>query len=283
MRPFISRAVAVVALALGVSASAHAGWAVNMPRGVTPISHDVYALHMLIFWICVAIGIVVFGAIFISLIRHRKSRGAVAAQWHESMAAEIAWTVVPFMILIGMAIPAVKVMVDMEDASGAELTVKVTGYQWLWHYDYVDHGVDFHSRLSTPRQAMLGEIEKPDDYLLGVDNPLILPVDRKVRFHHTSGDVIHAWWVYDFAVKKDAIPGFINTNWATVQEPGIYYGKCAELCGRGHGFMPVTVKAIPADQFDEWLALKQEGEDEAADALVEAYFADNDHLIADGS
>ena len=281
MRPRMVEAGALATLLAGVSGAAHAGWAVNMPEGVTPVSEAVYGLHMLVFWIVVAIGVGVFGAILWSLIHHRKSRGAVPAKWHESMSAEIAWTIVPFIILIGMAVPAAKVMIDMEDASDADMTVKVTGYQWLWHYEYVDDEVDFYSRLSTSRQAMLGLEEKPDDYLLGVDNPLVLPVDRKVRFHHTAGDVIHSWWVPEFSVKKDAIPGFINTNWATVQEPGIYYGKCAELCGRGHGFMPITVKVIGGEEFDDWLALKQEGEDEQADALVEAYFADNDHMIAE--
>lgn len=282
MRPLIAKAAALPALLVGVSGAAYADWAVNMPGGVTPLSRDVHDLHMLIFWIVVIIGILVFGAIFWSLIKHRKSRGAVPAKWHESMSAEIAWTLVPFIILIGMAVPAAVVMIDMDDASGADMTVKVTGYQWLWHYEYVDEDVDFYSRLSTPREAILGLEDKPEDYLLGVDNPLVLPVDRKVRFHHTSGDVLHAWWVYDFAIKKDAIPGYINTNWATVEEPGIYYGKCAELCGRGHGFMPVTVKVIPGAEFDEWLALKQEGEHDAAEALVEAYFADNEHMVAEG-
>jgi len=281
MRSRIAKAAALPALLVGMSSAAHADWAVNMPRGVTPVSEAVHGLHMLVFWIVVMIGVVVFGAIFWSLFRYRKSKGAVAAKWHEHMGAEIAWTIVPFIILIGIAVPAAKVMIDMEDASDADMTVKVTGYQWLWHYEYIDQDVDFYSRLSTSREAMLGLEEKPEDYLLGVDNPLVLPVDRKVRFHHTAGDVIHSWWVYDFAVKKDAIPGFINTNWATVQEPGIYYGKCAELCGRGHGFMPITVKAIPGDEYDEWLALMQDGETDAAADLVATYFAENDHMVAE--
>lgn len=282
MRPFSTRAAAALGLIAGlVSGTAHAGWAVNMPRGVTPVSQNQYDLHMLIFWICVVIGIVVFGAIFWSLIHHRKSKGAVAEQWHESMTAEIAWTVVPFMILIGMAVPATMVMIDMEDASDSDMTVKVTGYQWLWHYDYVDEDVAFYSRLSTPREAIYGEIEKPDDYLLGVDNPLVLPVGKKVRFLHTAGDVIHAWWVPEFGLKKDSIPGFINENWATAEEPGIYYGKCAELCGRGHGFMPITVKVVPEAEYGEWLALQQDGETDAAMAVVNGYFEENGEFVAE--
>jgi len=281
MRPLIAKAAASLGLLAGGMASAHADWAVNMPRGVTSVSESVYEMHMLAFWIVTVIGVFVFGAIFWSLIHHRKSRGHAPARWHESMSVEIAWTIVPFIILIGMAVPAALVMIEMDDDSGADLTVKVTGYQWLWHYEYVDDEVDFYSRLATSRQAILGEADKPEDYLLGVDNALILPVERKVRFHHTSGDVLHSWWVPAFSVKKDSIPGYINTNWATIEEPGIYYGKCAELCGRGHGFMPITVKAIPADEFDEWLELKQAGDNEAADQLVEAYFADSDHMVAE--
>ncbi len=281
MRPTIVKAAALLALLVGVSGPALAGWELNMPRGVTPVSHEVYHLHMLALGIVTAIGIGVFSAIIWSLIHHRKSRGVTPAKWHESMTAEIAWTIVPFIILIALALPAAYVMINMEDDSGAEMTVKVTGYQWLWHYEYVDDEVDFYSRLDTSRQAMLGEIPKPDDYLVGVDNPLVLPTDRKVRFHHTSGDVIHAWWVPEFAMKKDSIPGFINTNWAEVQEVGVYYGRCAELCGRGHAFMPITVKAIPGEAYDEWLELMQAGEDEAAEELVAGHFNDEDYQVVE--
>jgi cytochrome c oxidase subunit 2 len=244
---------ALAGLALLVCAPAHAEWAVNMPRGVTPISRDVYDLHMLIFWICVIIGVVVFGAILWSVLRHRKSKGAVAAQWHESTTVELIWTIVPFIILVGMAIPAAGVLVNMEDSSDADLTVKITGYQWMWHYEYVDEGVEFYSRLDTPRRAILNEQPKEEDYILSVDNPLVLPVGAKIRFQHTSNDVIHSWWVPALSVKKDAIPGFINTNWARIDEPGTYRGKCAELCGRGHGFMPVVVEAVPPEEFRAWL------------------------------
>ncbi len=265
MRPFIAKLAAVVGLALGGSASAHAAWGLNMPQGVTPLSRETYDLHMLIFWICTIIGVVVFGAILISLIRFRKSKGAVAAQWHESMAAEVSWTVVPFLILVGMAIPAAQTLIDMEDNSGSELTVTITGYQWNWHYEYVGEDVDFYSFLSTSRQAILDEAPKGEDYLLEVDNRLVLPVGAKVRLHHTSGDVIHSWWVPDLSVKKDAIPGYVNTNWVQIEEPGVYTGQCAELCGRGHGFMPIVVEALPQDEFDAWL----EEQKQQAQASVE--------------
>ena len=253
MRPFIAKAAAGIGLLVGAAGTAHAEWAVNMPEGVTPISRDVYNLHMLIFWICVAIGVVVFGAIFWSILRHRKSRGAVAAQFHESTMAEIAWTIVPFIILVGMAVPAAGTLIAMEDSSKSDLTIRVTGHQWMWHYEYVGEGVSFYSKLSTSRQAILNKKEKGEDYLLAVDNRLVLPVGKKVRFQHTSTDVIHSWWVPALSVKKDAIPGYVNTNWARIDEPGIYRGKCAELCGRGHGFMPIVIEALPPDEFRAWL------------------------------
>jgi len=263
MRPFICRAAAVLGLTLGVTSAAHAAWAVNMPTGVTPISREVYNLHMLIFIICVLIGIVVFGAIIWSLIHHRKSRGHEAAQFHESTKVEIAWTIVPFLILIAMAIPAARVLVKMEDSSATELTVKITGYQWKWHYEYVGEDVEFYSDLSTPREAILNQQQKNESYLIEVDNPLVLPTNTKVRFHHTSNDVIHSWWVPALSVKKDAIPGFINTNWAYIEEPGTYRGKCTELCGRGHGFMPVVVEAVPRDEFENWLDSQRQAQADA--------------------
>lgn len=266
MRPFIARIAALAGLALGMSTPAHAEWALNMPQGVSPLSREVYSLHMLIFWICVLIGIVVFGAIVWSIIHHRKSRGAVASQFHESTTVELTWTILPFIILVVMAIPAAGVLVKMEDSSDAELTVKVTGYQWMWHYDYVGEGVDFYSKLDTPRRAILNEQEKSEDYLLSVDNRLVLPVGTKIRFQHTAEDVLHSWWVPALSVKKDAIPGYINTNWALIEEPGVYRGKCAELCGRGHGFMPVVVEAVPPDEFRDWLDERRQAQGRADEA-----------------
>lgn len=239
---------------LAWSAAAHAELGLNMPRGVTSVSREVYDLHMLIFWICVAIGVVVFGVMFWSIFHHRKSRGAVAAQFHESTLVEIVWTIIPMLILIGMAVPATKTLVRMYDARDAELTVKVTGYQWRWQYDYLDEGVGFMSVLSTPAAQIRNVADKGEHYLLEVDNPLVLPVGKKVRILTTAADVIHSWWVPDLGWKRDAIPGFINENWTLIEKPGIYRGQCAELCGKDHGYMPIVVKAVPEAEFDAWLA-----------------------------
>ena len=225
----------------------------NMPIGVTDISAKVFDLHMLIFWICVVIGIVVFGVMIVSMIKHRKSVGHKAAQFHESTTAEIIWTLVPLAILVGMAVPATKVLIEMEDTSAADLTVKITGYQWMWHYDYLDEDVAFYSKLSTPREQIYNAQQKGNHYLLEVDNELVLPVGKKVRFLITSNDVLHAWWVPDLAVKKDAIPGFINESWAKIEQPGVYRGQCAELCGRDHAFMPIVVRAVAADEYRQWV------------------------------
>ena len=265
MRPITATIVALAGTVLAFSGPAHAEWAVNMPRGVTPISNEVYNLHMLIFGICVLIGVAVFGAIVWSIIRHRKSRGVTASQFHESTTVELVWTLVPFIILVAMSIPAAGVLVNMEDSGEADLTVKVTGYQWMWHYEYVGEDVGFYSKLATPRRAILNEQPKDEDYILAVDNRLVLPVGKKVRFHHTSEDVIHSWWVPDLSVKKDAIPGYVNTNWARIEEPGVYRGKCTELCGRGHGFMPVVVEAVPPEEFRAWLEARRQ-ESARADA-----------------
>ena len=232
---------------------------INMPVGVTPISKEVYGLHMLIFWVCCAIGAVVFAVMFYSMWAHRKSKGAKAADFHESTTVEIIWTTVPLIILIAMAIPAAKTLIAMEDTSDAEVTVKVTGYQWKWHYEYLDSGISFFSTLdaehNAARQVGSGiDVSQFENYLKEVDNELVLPVGKKVRFLHTASDVIHSWWVPDLAVKKDAIPGFINENWALIEEPGVYRGKCTELCGRDHGFMPIVVRAVPEDEYLAWVA-----------------------------
>ncbi|GAA5192918.1 cytochrome c oxidase subunit II [Ferrimonas gelatinilytica] len=225
----------------------------NMTPGVTEISQQVYSLHMTIFYICCAIAFVVFGVMIISLIRHRKSKGATPAHFHESTKVEIAWTVVPFLILIGMAVPATSTLIAMEDPSDADLTIQITGSQWKWHYQYFGEDVGFYSLLSTPKAQIENQAAKGENYLLEVDKPLVLPTNRKVRFLLTSDDVIHSWWVPAFAVKKDANPGFINEAWTRVTEPGIYRGQCAELCGKDHGYMPVVVEVLPEAEFDLWL------------------------------
>nr|WP_283104321.1 cytochrome c oxidase subunit II [Shewanella inventionis] len=256
----------VVLLALPLGA---AEMPLNMTQGVTDISGRVYDLHMTILYICCAIGLVVFGIMIYSMIYHRKSKGAVAANFHESTKVEIAWTVIPFIILIAMAIPATKTLIAMEDPSNADLTIKITGSQWKWHYSYFDKDIEFYSTLSTPREQIDGDQTKGENYLLEVDKPLVLPINRKVRFLMTSDDVIHSWWVPAFAVKKDANPGFINEAWTRIDKPGIYRGQCAELCGKDHGFMPIVVNALSEADFENWLVeQKQLAETEAAAAAA---------------
>ncbi|CAM3083275.1 cytochrome c oxidase subunit II [Vibrio neptunius] len=260
-------------LCVGFAASVNAEEnALNMTKGVTGISNEVYDLHMLIFYICCAIAVVVFGAMFYSMYYHRKSKGAVAANFHESTKVEVIWTVIPIIILILMAIPATRTLVAMEDTSQSDLTIKITGSQWKWHYSYFGEDVEYFSLLATSQKAIDGIEDKGAHYLLEVDNPLVLPINRKVRFLLTSDDVIHSWWVPDFAVKKDTIPGFINEAWTRIDEPGVYRGQCAELCGRAHGFMPVVVHAMEEEKYDAWLLAKkaeiEQAKQEAAASLT---------------
>jgi len=264
-------AAGLAAVSTSFAASgAMAGWdQLNMPVGVTPISHDVYDLHMLILWICAIIGVVVFGAMFVSIVLHRKAAGHKPAHFHHSTFAEIAWTIVPFVILVACAIPATKTLINMEDTSEAEITIKVTGYQWLWKYEYVEDGVSFYSSLApSSREAIYGgDPWKVDHYLLAVDNPVVLPVGKKIRFLLTADDVIHAWWVPALGMKKDAIPGFVNEIWAIIEEPGTYRGQCAELCGKDHGFMPIVVEARSDDAYKQWVAsYKADQQTKLADA-----------------
>ncbi|WP_318422842.1 cytochrome c oxidase subunit II [Photobacterium leiognathi] len=225
----------------------------NMTPGVTAVSQDVYGLHMTILYICIAIGVVVFGAMFWAIFHHRKSKGAKPASFHESTKVEIIWTVIPFIILIAMAVPATKTLIAMEDTSKSDVTILVTGSQWKWHYSYFDQDVEYYSHLATSAEQISNQRQKRDNYLLEVDYPLVLPVGQKVRFLITSQDVIHSWWVPAFAVKKDANPGFINEAWTRIDKPGIYRGQCAELCGKDHGFMPIVVIAKPQAEYEEWL------------------------------
>ncbi len=262
----VTKAKRLLTIAAGAALSAYAGgataeYALNLRRGVTPISQEAYDLHMLIMWICVAIGVVVFGAMFISIIKHRKSKGAEPAQFHESTTVEIMWTVIPFLILIGMAIPATKALVAMEDTSNSDLTIKVTGYQWKWGYDYIDDGVSFISSLSTPKEQIYDMQDKGENYLLEVDHPLVVPVNKKVRLLITASDVLHAWWVPDLGMKKDAIPGFVNEMWFEIDEEGTYRGQCAELCGKDHGYMPIVVVAKNEADYGEWLSAQKTASD----------------------
>lgn len=233
----------------------------NMSPGVTSAGQAIYDLHMVILWICVVIGVLVFGVMLYSIIYHRKSRGFKASNFHESTKVEIAWTVVPFLILIGMAVPATSTLIHVYDTDDAEMDILVTGYQWKWKYEYLNENgdnVSFFSNLRTPQSEVYNSEEKGEHYLLEVDEPVVIPVDTKVRLLVTANDVIHSWWVPDFAVKKDAIPGFVHEAWAVVEEPGIYRGKCTELCGKDHGFMPIVVKAVEQAEYESWLAMKQQ-------------------------
>lgn len=239
---------------IGLHAAEEQAMPLNLTRGVTNISGQVYDLHMTIFYICVAIGLVVFGLMIYSMIFHRKSRGVKPAQFHESVKVEIAWTVVPFIILIVMAIPAARTLVAMEDTSEADVSILVTGSQWKWHYKYMEDEVEYFSLLATQPEQIGNKFDKGENYLLEVDRPLVIPTNQKVRFLITSDDVIHSWWVPEFAVKKDANPGFINEAWTMVEQPGIYRGQCAELCGKDHGFMPVVVIAKEPEEYRSWLA-----------------------------
>lgn len=226
----------------------------NMTRGATDISQQVYDLHMAIFYICCVIGAIVFALMFWSIVYHRKSKGAKAAQFHGSLKIELLWTAIPVVILVVMAIPASKTLIAMEDASKADLTVLITGSQWKWHYKYMEYPIEYYSMLATPRDQIDNLAEKTELYLRDVDKPLVLPTGKKIRFLVTADDVIHAWWVPAFAIKKDANPGFINETWTKVDKPGIYRGQCAELCGKDHGFMPVVVDVRTPEEFDRWAA-----------------------------
>lgn len=258
----LKAALAALTTALVPGAALANDWQLNMPVGVTDISADVYRLHMTILWICVIIGVIVFSVMIYSIVRHRKSLGVEPAKFSHSTKVEVVWTVIPVFILIGMAIPATETLVRMEDTSGSDLTIKVTGYQWLWEYEYLDEDVRFFSRLhpDSDRARQLGSGIDPfsvENYLLEVDNRMVVPVDAKVRLLLTAGDVIHAWWVPDFAVKKDAIPGFINEAWFQANETGVFRGQCAELCGRDHGFMPIVVEVKSQEDYEAWLALQR--------------------------
>ncbi len=264
--------IAATCLSLGCfSEGVAAEWRLNLQPGISEISRSVFDLHMLIFYICVAIAVVVFGVMLWSIIYHRKSKGAQAQHFHESTLVEIIWTLIPFVILIAMAFPASKTLIEMYDTRDSELTVQITGYQWKWRYQYVGEELDFFSVLSTPAEQISNQQPKGEHYLLEVDKPLVLPANRKVRFLLTSNDVIHSWWLPALAVKKDAIPGFINEAWAQPQQPGLYRGQCAELCGKDHGFMPIVVEVLAETEFDLWLAAAKAVKSDAAQAAQRAW------------
>jgi len=265
--------------------SAHADYTLNMPKGVTQLSHDVYDLHMLILWVCVFIGIAVFGTMFYSIYHHRKSKGHEAEQFHENATVEIIWTIIPTVILIGMAIPATKTVIELDDVQEADMSIKVTGWQWKWEYDYLDNGIHFFSSLdetsNKARQIDSGiDPRSVPNYLLDVDKPLVVPVNTKIRFLFTAADVIHSWWVPALGWKKDTNPGFINEAWTLVEKPGVYRGQCAELCGKDHGFMPIVVVAMEKEDYNKWV------EEQKAAAAATASAADKEwskeDLVAKG-
>ncbi len=234
------------------------GWGLlNMTEGVTSVSRDIYDLHMTVVWICVWISVVVYGVMFYSMFAHRKSKGYKAANFHESTVVELLWTIIPVLILIWVAFPSTKSLIELYDTSEADIDIKVTGYQWKWQYEYLGEGVEFMSELTTSEAAIYNQEPKTEYYLSEVNEPLVLPIGKKVRFLLTAKDVIHSWWVPDLGVKRDAVPGFINETWARIDEPGIYRGFCAELCGKGHAFMPIVVHAVTEDEYTTWLAGKK--------------------------
>ena len=261
------RGLVSVVLAV-VSTAALAAWELNMPLGITSISRKTYSLHMTIFWICVVIGVLVYGVLVYSLFAYRKSKGAIPATFTHSTKLEMIWTTIPFVILIVMAIPATQVLTQIYDSSESDLDIMVTGYQWRWQYRYLTatgEEVVFFSNLATPAEQIQNIAAKGENYLLEVDAPMVVPVNKKVRLLLTSADVIHSWWVPDLAVKKDAVPGFVNESWFIAEQPGIYRGQCTELCGKDHGFMPIVVQVMAEADYNNWIADKQK----AAAAVAE--------------
>lgn len=249
---FLKPGLIVAVMLLPISAVAD--WEINLPKGVTPISQDIYDLHMVTMAICAGIGLIVYSFLIFILFRYRRSRGAKPATFVSNSTLENIWTVIPMLLLVAMAVPSTLVLIDMGDEAHADITIKITGSQWQWKYAYLDQGIEFYSKLSTPTEQIHGAASKDEWYLLEVDKPLVLPVHQKVRFLVTSEDVIHSWWVPELGIKRDAIPGYIHESWARILEPGIYRGQCAELCGVDHAFMPIVVKAVNEEEFAQWIA-----------------------------
>jgi cytochrome c oxidase subunit 2 len=264
--------------------TAQADYTLNLMKGVTKVSNDIYDLHMLILWICVFIGVGVFGVMFYSIYYHRKSKGHQAAQFHENTTIEIIWTIIPTLILIGMAIPATKTLMELDEVHDSELSIKVTGWQWKWEYEYLDNGIHFFSSLdeasNKARQVGSGiDPRSVPHYLLNVDHPLVVPVKKKIRFLFTAKDVIHSWWVPDLGWKKDANPGFVNEAWTSVDKPGTYRGQCTELCGKDHAFMPIVVIAMEAADYDKWVKKTKADEEKSGGLEPQSH----EQLLAEGA
>ena len=257
------------AFLLSLPLVAVAEWGLNMREGITPISQKVYNMHMVSLTVVTIIGIVVFGVMFWSIFHHRKSRGVKPAQFSHSTTVEVIWTAIPLIIIIGLAIPATKLLIEMDDTSDSALTVKAVGYQWKWKYEYLEDDLTIYSNLDEKSVELSQRVDtanpmEHENYLLDVDEPLVLPTNTKIRILTTANDVIHAWWVPDLGWKRDAIPGFINDNWTMISEPGTYRGQCTEICGKGHGYMPIVVKAVSMDEYKTWVAEKKDSQEAAA-------------------
>jgi cytochrome c oxidase subunit 2 len=245
------------ALYSGLALAAADPYQLNLPEPQSTIARQIYDQHTLALWICLVIFIGVFGTMFYSVLKHRKSVGYKAANFHHSTTVEIIWTIIPFFILVGMAYPATKTIIAMKDTSSPDITIKTTGYQWKWGYDYITgegEGISFLSALATPKAQIENTATKNENYLLEVDNPVVVPVGKKVRILLTANDVLHAWWVPALGVKQDAIPGYVRDTWFTADKPGTYRGQCAELCGKEHGFMPIIVEAVEPQKYTQWVA-----------------------------
>jgi cytochrome c oxidase subunit 2 len=252
MRTFSSRFIFFIGLCF-FTLAAYATPGINMPYGASTISHQIYHLHMACFYICCVIGAGTFGVLFYSLITHRHSRGKEAANFHEHLWVEILWTIVPTLILVALAIPATHVLKEIHNTQESALTIKITGYQWKWRYEYLDQGISFFSSLATTQDQINGVTPRNEWFLLEVDHPVVVPINTKIKLLVTADDVIHDWWVPELGVKQDAIPGFINENWVYITKPGTYRGQCAELCGLNHAFMPIVVQAVPQEEFNLWV------------------------------
>lgn len=274
LRKLTASLTALFALFAGAAWANPVPWQLNLTKGVTPTSHEVYFIHMLAFYLCVAIGALVFTAMIVAMFRFRKSKGVVAEKWSHNTKLEMVWTIIPVLLLIALAWPATNTLIRMADTTNSQMTVKITGYQWKWRYDYIDYqgapvdkvgfisSLDRHSNKVRQLDSGLSPWDVKSDgfpsYLLEVDHPLVLPTDTKIRFMITAGDVIHSWWVPDIGYKIDAIPGIINPAWAIIEKPGIYRGQCAELCGQDHAYMPIVIKAVSPAEFENWLTAQED-------------------------
>ena len=265
----LARAVTVASLALPGTAIANGEAKFTFQTPQTIVAHQIYDLHAIVLGICILIAVVVFGLMFYAVVRHRRSVGHQAKQFDNNKPAQILWTLIPCLIVVGMAFPATRTVFAMKDTANPDMTIKVTGYQWKWRYDYLGENVSFYSDLSTPRDQIENQAPKGENYLLEVDNPMVVPVGKKVRILVTANDVIHSWWVPAFGVKQDAIPGFVRDSWFKVDTPGVYRGQCVELCGKEHGFMPIVVEALPEEKYRTWLADRQ-AKNKAATAAASA-------------